>query len=72
MRTMVRGEDLAEVAKVVERHSNGGVKISEVVEEVARSRHLPESSARFVVRVAIDKGKVCTDRNFRLHLGKNR
>jgi hypothetical protein len=71
MKTIVRGEDLAEVARVVGRHSNGGIKISDVVDELAKSLRLPQSSARFVVRDALDKGKVCTDRNFRLHLREN-
>ena len=68
MNMSVQSEDLVEVTKIVGRHANGGAKISEVVEALAATRHMHPSKARFVVRVALDKGKVRTDRNFRLHL----
>jgi hypothetical protein len=68
MNLSVQSEDLAEVTNVVGRHANGGAKISDVVEALAATRHMPPSKARFVVRVALDKGKVRTDCNFRLHL----
>ena len=64
----VQADDFAKVVKVIADHGDEGVKISEVVEFLAKDRNIPLSKARFVVRSALDRGKLRTDRKFRLHL----
>ncbi|GLP86285.1 hypothetical protein GCM10007921_18450 [Tritonibacter mobilis] len=49
-------------------HGDSGVKISDVVEELSKVRQIPAQKARYAVRLAIDKGELRTDRNFKLHL----
>jgi hypothetical protein len=68
MNVTVQNADFAEIAKVVARQGDEGIKISEVVNALTRDQKMPPSRARYVVRSALDKGKVRTDRNFRLHL----
>jgi len=68
MNEAVQGKDLDEVAKLVSIYANGGAKISDVVNALALNCHVPPSKARYIVRAALDKGKVRTDGKFRLHL----
>lgn len=68
MDNAVQNDDFAEIAKVVASSGDDGIKISEVVERLSATRQMQPSKARYVVRLALDKGKVRTDRNFKLHL----
>ena len=68
MKILVRSQDFDEIAKLVGRRGADGIKISEVVDELTKTQQMPASKARYVVRSAIDKGAVRTDRNFKLHL----
>lgn len=71
MREVVRVADRERVKKAVESLHNGGATISQVVETLVNQAHIPAGKARFIVRAALDKGDVRTDRNFRLHLASH-
>lgn len=68
MREVVQAADRERVKKAVEKLHNGGATISQVVEALVSQAHIPPAKARYIVRAALDKGDVRTDRNFRLHL----
>lgn len=68
MREVVRAVDRERVRIAVEKLHCGGAKISQVVEALVSSAHISPAKARYMVRAALDRGDVRTDRNFRLHL----
>lgn len=61
-------QEFDEISKVVRVHGDSGMKISEVVRQLSENRKIPVQKARYAVRLAIDKGELRTDRNFKLHL----
>lgn len=68
MKMVVQSQDFDEVTKVVRKYGDSGMKISDAVAELSKARQIPAPKARYVVRTAIDKGALRTDRNFKLHL----
>jgi hypothetical protein len=68
MKMIVKREDLEEIANVFRRRGDAAMKISDVVTELSKARQITEPTARYVVRSAIDKGALRTDRDFKLHL----
>ncbi|SDX16953.1 hypothetical protein [Tritonibacter mobilis] len=68
MKMIKHSQEFDEISRVVSMHGDSGVKISDVVEELSKVRQIPAQKARYAVRLAIDKGELRTDRNFKLHL----
>lgn len=64
----IQTTDLEELSRFVLKHSGQGVTISQVVKALEESQHMPPEKARHVVRLALDKGTVQTDSDFKLHV----
>lgn len=65
-----QSSDIDKVTNIVEYNTNEGVKISYVVDKLSTIHHMSPAKARHIVRDALDKGRVRTDRKFRLHLAR--
>jgi hypothetical protein len=66
-KTLIKDNEFNEVLKIVGNASNG-VKISDVVNTLAKNCHIDHPRARYIVRAVIDRSYINTDSKFRLHL----
>jgi hypothetical protein len=57
-----------EVVEMVSSYGDKGMKISELIDALSRTKQTSDSNARRAIMHALDVGKVRTDRNFRLHV----
>jgi hypothetical protein len=57
-----------EVVEMVSSYGDKGMKISELIDALSRTKQTSDSNARRSIMHALDVGKVRTDRNFRLHV----
>jgi hypothetical protein len=57
-----------EVVEMVSSYGDKGMKISELIDALSRTKQTSDSNARRAIMYALDVGKVRTDRNFRLHV----
>ena len=57
-----------EVVEMVSSYGDKGMKISELIDALSRTKQTSDSNARRAIIHALDVGKVRTDRNFRLHV----
>lgn len=66
MKATISTQDRIELLKVIRDHNDDGLSISAAVQELM-ARGLDTPKAKYVVRQALDRGEVITDREFKLH-----
>jgi hypothetical protein len=62
----ISSEERSELLELIRGQDERGMTVSEVVVGLERAG-LPPSRVKYIVRRALDRGEIRTDRNFKLH-----